>query len=59
MANAKAWYNSPEYQKVLPLRTNNTINDLILVDGVRPDFTTAGYAQQIRAAIAAAADSGS
>ncbi|MGW7367323.1 DUF1330 domain-containing protein [Streptomyces sp. NPDC054841] len=54
MAAAEAWYNSPEYQKILPLRTDHAINDLILVDGVGPQFTPAGFAQQIRAAIAAA-----
>ncbi|WFE98915.1 DUF1330 domain-containing protein [Micromonospora sp. WMMD964] len=45
---AKAWYNSPEYQEILSLRTAHTINDLILVDSVGPEFTVAGYAQQIR-----------
>ncbi|MFF3460428.1 DUF1330 domain-containing protein [Streptomyces sp. NPDC002730] len=59
MAKAREWYNSPEYQKILPLRTDRTISDLILVDGVGPDFTPVGYAQQIRAAIAAASDNGS
>ncbi|MEV4497131.1 DUF1330 domain-containing protein [Micromonospora arborensis] len=45
---AKTWYNSAEYQAILPLRVNHTINDLILVDSVSPDFTVAGYAQKIR-----------
>jgi hypothetical protein len=36
-------------------QVGDTTVDLILVDGVGPDFTTAGYAQQIRSAIAAAA----
>ncbi|WP_433554164.1 DUF1330 domain-containing protein [Micromonospora zamorensis] len=45
---AKAWYNSAEYQAILSLRVDHTINDLILVDSVGPDFTVAGYAQQIR-----------
>ncbi|MFC4612591.1 DUF1330 domain-containing protein [Streptomyces maoxianensis] len=58
MEQAKAWYDSPEYQKILPLRTDRTISDMILVDGVGPDFAPAGYAQQIRAAIAAAAAAG-
>lgn len=53
MATAKAWYDSPEYQNILSLRTDNTISDLILVDAVGPDFTVADYAGQIRAAIAA------
>jgi uncharacterized protein (DUF1330 family) len=52
-ADAENWYNSPEYQAILPLRVNNAISDIILVDSVGPDFTVAGFAQQIRAAIAA------
>src|SRR5829696_8230187 len=59
MAKAKEWYDSPEYQDILPLRTNNTINDLILVDAVGPDFTVPGYVQQIRAAVAKATGGGS
>ncbi|GIG86964.1 DUF1330 domain-containing protein [Plantactinospora endophytica] len=50
MAKAKAWYNSAEYKQIRNLRTDSTINDLILVDAVGPGFTVAGYAQQIRAA---------
>jgi hypothetical protein len=49
------WYYSPEYQKIVRLRINNVISDLILVDGVRPDFTVAGFARRIRAAVKAAA----
>ncbi|MFG2827953.1 DUF1330 domain-containing protein [Streptomyces sp. NPDC048434] len=54
MTEAQNWYDSPEYRKILPLRANNAISDLIFVDGVGPDFTVAGFAQQIRAAIGAA-----
>jgi uncharacterized protein (DUF1330 family) len=54
MGTAKKWYNSPEYQKILHLRTDNAISDLILVDQVGSDFTSAAWAQQIRTAIAAA-----
>ena len=53
---AKKWYNSPEYQKILRLRTDNTIDDLILVDQVGPGFTSAAWARGIRDAIAAAPD---
>jgi uncharacterized protein (DUF1330 family) len=53
MDTAKKWYNSPEYQEILHLRTDNTISDLILVDQVGPDFTSAAWAQQIRTVIAA------
>ena len=51
MAAAKNWYHSPEYQRILCLRTGNAISDLILVDPVGPDFTSARWAQQIRAAL--------
>ncbi len=52
LADAQDWYNSPEYQKILHLRVNNSISDLILVEGVSPDFTAAGFARQVRAAAA-------
>jgi uncharacterized protein (DUF1330 family) len=51
--NARAWYSSPQYQKILPLRLNNAISDLILVDALPADFSVAGFAQQIRLTIAA------
>jgi hypothetical protein len=53
---AEKWYNSAEYQKILHLRTGNTIDDLILVDQVEAGFTSAAWAQQVRAAIAAGPD---
>lgn len=31
---ARAWYASPEYQVILPLRTRNARGDVILIDGV-------------------------
>ncbi|MEW1753005.1 DUF1330 domain-containing protein [Streptomyces angustmyceticus] len=58
MAEARSWYDSPAYRKILPLRVNNAVSDLIFVDGVGPGFTVAGFAQQIRASIAADAAEG-
>jgi hypothetical protein len=58
MTDALSWYNSREYQKILHLRVNNAISDLILVDSVAADFTVAGFAKQIRAAIKAAGTAG-
>jgi uncharacterized protein (DUF1330 family) len=52
MNAAKQWYDSPEYQGIIHLRTDNTISDLILVEPVGPDFTSAEWAQQIRTVIA-------
>jgi uncharacterized protein (DUF1330 family) len=49
---AREWYDSPAYQEILHLRTDNTISDLIFVDPVGPDFTSAGWARQIRASLA-------
>jgi uncharacterized protein (DUF1330 family) len=51
MDTAKQWHESPEYQEILHLRTDNAISDLILVDAVGSDFTSAAWAQQIRSAI--------
>lgn len=33
---ARAWYASPAYRRILPLRTNNSCGDVILIDAV-PD----------------------
>jgi reactive intermediate/imine deaminase len=49
---ANAWYHSPAYQEILHLRTDNVVSDIILVDQVASDFTSAGFAQQVRAALA-------
>ncbi|MGJ6963723.1 DUF1330 domain-containing protein [Streptosporangium sp. G11] len=54
-AAATDWYNSPAYQEILPLRTKNSISDLIFVDSLPEGFTVAGFAGEVRAAIAAAA----
>jgi len=42
MMEAQNWYNSSEYQNIAHLCPDNAI-DLILVDGVSPDFTMAGF----------------
>jgi uncharacterized protein (DUF1330 family) len=31
---AKAWYNSPEYQAILPARLNNSSGNFLLVAGI-------------------------
>jgi uncharacterized protein DUF1330 len=35
MTEAKKWHDSPEYQEIVRLRTDNTISDLILVTDSR------------------------
>lgn len=34
---ARAWYASPAYRQILPLRTRNSTGDVFLVDGVSRD----------------------
>lgn len=33
-AAVESWYRSPDYQKIIPLRTGSTIGNLVVVDGV-------------------------
>jgi uncharacterized protein (DUF1330 family) len=33
-AAAEAWYESPEYQKLVPLRRNSTTGNFVIVDGI-------------------------
>ncbi|WP_225724883.1 MULTISPECIES: DUF1330 domain-containing protein [unclassified Nocardia] len=46
---ARAWYRSPEYQAILRLRTDHIDGDLLLIDGVGPDYDPARRAAQLRA----------
>jgi uncharacterized protein (DUF1330 family) len=47
----KNWYDSAAYQKILHLRVENAISDLIIIDGLDADFSVAGFAKQIRASL--------
>ncbi|MCP2165968.1 DUF1330 domain-containing protein [Goodfellowiella coeruleoviolacea] len=55
MAAARAWYDSPAYQEIKPLRTRHLPGSLILLDGVGPDYDAAATAAAMRARHAAAA----
>lgn len=37
LAHARAWYESPAYRRILPLRTRRSRGDVILMDGVGPE----------------------
>jgi uncharacterized protein (DUF1330 family) len=41
----RGWWGSPEYRRILPLRTRNMLADIVLVDGV-PDGYRAADALQ-------------
>jgi uncharacterized protein (DUF1330 family) len=45
---ARAWYASPAYQEILPLRTNNIDGDTIIVDGVPSNYDAAHTAAVLR-----------
>ena len=51
-ASAQAWYESSEYRRIVALRTGNAISDLVFIDGLPEGFTVAGFAGDVRAAIA-------
>jgi uncharacterized protein (DUF1330 family) len=34
LATARAWYRSPAYQRILPLRAEHSTGDILLIDGV-------------------------
>lgn len=48
---ATTWYNSPEYTAIRPLRINNAISDLILIDEMPDGFTIKGFASDVRRSI--------
>jgi uncharacterized protein (DUF1330 family) len=38
---ARAWFDSPDYQAIMALRTDNSVSDLILVGGVPDGYRAA------------------
>ncbi|HET9666854.1 MAG TPA: DUF1330 domain-containing protein [Desertimonas sp.] len=45
---AEAWYGSPAYQVILPLRTHNIDGSTLIVDGVAPGYDAAHTAAVLR-----------
>ncbi|MGH9235252.1 MAG: DUF1330 domain-containing protein [Acidimicrobiales bacterium] len=52
---ARAWYDSPAYQAILPLRTNHIEGEAVIVDGVSPDYDPRATAAALRKAAGSAA----
>ncbi|WP_445161081.1 DUF1330 domain-containing protein [Mycobacterium sp. Dal123C01] len=48
LEHARAWYNSPGYQEILPLRTQNGDTTVILVDGVPPGYKATDLLEKMR-----------
>ncbi|MGI9052652.1 MAG: DUF1330 domain-containing protein [Ilumatobacteraceae bacterium] len=47
--DARGWYDSPEYQEILHLRTDHIDGEAILVKGVAPDYDPANLVTARRA----------
>ena len=43
LTTARAWYDSPGYQEILPLRTRNSDGTAFLIDGVAPGYRAASF----------------
>ncbi|MFD6456292.1 DUF1330 domain-containing protein, partial [Nocardia sp. NPDC060220] len=48
---ARAWWDSPAYQEIAPLRSRHIEGDIILVGGVAEDYDPATTAEAMRAAL--------
>jgi uncharacterized protein (DUF1330 family) len=48
--DAHAWYDSPAYKEILPLRTRNIDGDTLIVRGVGPGYDPARTAATLREA---------
>ena len=44
LPTAHAWYASPGYQAILPLRTSNAVGGAVIVDGVPDGYRAASFA---------------
>ncbi|NUU26122.1 MAG: DUF1330 domain-containing protein [Streptomycetaceae bacterium] len=50
IAEARAWWDSPAYREIAPLRARHIEGDLILVEGVPPGYEPTAAVEAIRAA---------
>ena len=48
LATARAWYASPAYRRLLPLRTRHMAGDVILVEGVAEGYDARASAAALR-----------
>ncbi|MFB4424521.1 DUF1330 domain-containing protein [Streptomyces sp. QL37] len=52
IAEARAWWDSPAYQEIAPLRSRHIEGDIILVEGVPEGYDPAPAAKAMREALA-------
>ncbi|MEU6895580.1 DUF1330 domain-containing protein [Streptomyces sp. NPDC046557] len=48
LPEARAWYDSPAYRAILRLRTDHIEGDLLLIEGVRPNYHPAERARKLQ-----------
>ncbi|MPY30252.1 DUF1330 domain-containing protein [Streptomyces adustus] len=48
IAEARAWWDSPAYQEIAPLRSRHIEGDIILVEGVPENYDPATTAKAMR-----------
>ncbi|MER5215799.1 DUF1330 domain-containing protein [Streptomyces sp. NPDC002838] len=53
IAEARAWWDSPAYQEIAPLRSRHIEGDIILVEGVPEDYDPTATAKAMREALPA------
>ncbi|MFB6568739.1 DUF1330 domain-containing protein [Streptomyces noursei] len=49
LSEARAWYASPAYQEILRLRTDHIEGDVLLIEGVGPQYDPRERAARLRA----------
>ena len=53
IAEARAWWDSPAYQEIAPLRSRHIEGDIVMVDGVPDDYDPDSTAKAMRKALSA------
>jgi uncharacterized protein (DUF1330 family) len=53
IAEAQAWWDSPAYQEIAPLRSRHIEGDIILIEGVPEGYDPTSTAKAMRAALPA------
>lgn len=51
ITEARAWWDSPAYQDIAPLRSRHIKGDIILIEGVPEDYDPTSTAQAMREAL--------
>ncbi|WP_067972463.1 DUF1330 domain-containing protein [Nocardiopsis trehalosi] len=52
IAEARAWWDSPAYQEIAPLRSRHMKGDIIMIEGVPEDYDPAETARAMRESLA-------